>query len=214
MKLLEFKDLIRHIPWEFHSFEISKSVWTDSPQRELIEDIFGSRDTISLTRSEVLNTNKSIDHKIIKTLMWGYPTKGRGKNIDKVLQYENFRSVREFLISMKSTGLLLVDLEKQIKEVDGLGISTITKLLYFFRIPFKEYYCLILDNQIIKLVEEKKYAELLPLQGLNRYNAVNRYYNYLELLNKLSRKIDCDPAQIELFLYQFGRNLNTPSHDE
>lgn len=208
MKLLEFKDLIRHIPYEFHSFEVSKSVWIDSPQRELIEDIFRNRKSISLSRAEVLDSNKSIDHKIIKTLMWGYPTKGRGTNIDKILQHKSFRSIKSFLISMKSTGLSLADLEKQIKEIDGLGISTITKLLYFFRISFKHYYCLILDDQIIKLIRTNKYEELLPLQGVSRYNVVNNYYKYLELLNILSRKIDCEPVQIELFLYQFGRNLS------
>lgn len=208
MEILEFKDLIKHIPYEFHSFEIVKSNWKNSSQEKLISRIFGNQDKISISRSEILLDEKSTENRILETLMWGYPTKGRGKNIDKILEKDSFRSLQAFLTSKVISGLSIEELKKQIIEIDGLGISTMTKLLYFFRIKLDQHYCLILDDQIIKLIRENKYEELSPLIRMNRYNAISYYPRYLKILNELSNRISCEPEQIELFLYQFGRNLS------
>ena len=63
--------------------------------------------------------------------MWGYPTKGRGKNIEKMLETENLERLKKILSNYKSSEISIDQLRKDIKSIPGLGLSTITKFTHF-----------------------------------------------------------------------------------
>jgi len=86
-----------------HSFTIKKENWTIKKEnwfnqylQKLIDNIFNNKDTITLNRYDLLNSNKSIGEFVLKTLMWGYPTKGRGNNIDNLLEKKTLKNLQRF----------------------------------------------------------------------------------------------------------------------
>ena len=81
MKISDFRNLINELPYLNQSFNIKESVWKNDSQNELISRIIGDEKSITLNRFDLINSSYNIPEFIIKTLMWGYPAKGRGNNI-------------------------------------------------------------------------------------------------------------------------------------
>ena len=91
MKLSDYKNFIKLFPTENSGYKIKKQNWLGTDQAKLIEEIFDNKTEIILTKEKI---KKETDLKlfIIKTLMWGYPTKGRGNNINNLLKHCHLRS--------------------------------------------------------------------------------------------------------------------------
>lgn len=62
-------------------FGLKKNLNVQS-QKYLINEVFRGEDTITLNRYDLMKSGHyDLKSFIVKTLMWGYPTKGRGNNI-------------------------------------------------------------------------------------------------------------------------------------
>jgi hypothetical protein len=213
MRIIDFENFIREIPFRNQSFDIKKSIWKCENQIELIEQIFDEKNQITLNRFDLINSSWNIEEFIIKTLMWGYPTKGRGKNIDNLLKEENFKTLSKKLETYRESEITIETLKEDLK-IPGLGLSTLTKFTHFLNTKINGFKTVILDNQIIEAINTERFEELNSLKGIKYENAVRKYVDYIKLIDKLSKQTRSEPDQIEMFLFTFGRNLSELKGEE
>ncbi|WP_369075239.1 hypothetical protein [Tenacibaculum piscium] len=183
-------------------------------QQRAIDWIFKEKETITLNRFDLLNSAFDLDSFILKTLMWGYPTKGRGKNIEKMLETENLERLKKILSNYKRSEISIEQLRKDIKSIPGLGLSTMTKFTHFLETTINGNKAVILDIQIIEAINTQRFEEFNHLKGITYENAPKRYSEYLETINKLSKSLKAEPDQIEMFLFTFGRTLSELKGEE
>jgi hypothetical protein len=186
MRIIDFENFIREIPFRNQSFDINKSIWKCENQIELIEQIFNEKNQITLNRFDLINSSWNIEEFIIKTLMWGYPIKGRGKNIDNLLKEENFKTLSKKLETYRESEITIETLKEDLK-IPGLGLSTLTKFTHFLNTKINGFKTVILDNQIIEAINTERFEELNSLKGIKYENAVRKYVDYIKLIDKLSK---------------------------
>jgi len=137
-------------------------------------------------------------------LIWGYPRGGRGKNIKTILNTTNFSKTLKWISKI----------DKEISEQDfkeglylkGIGISTLTKFLCFFKKTVNNKPCLILDDQLISVMRSQKFKDLKSLKNIKRKNFQN-YKSYLVEINILSNELDFKEDKLEIFFFKFGKTL-------
>lgn len=207
MKIADFELLIQKLPFRNQSFDIKKTNWKCKNQTVLIDRIFNDKEIITLNRFDLINSSYDIEEFIIKTLMWGYPTKGRGNNIDNLLKPENFEKLSETLKFYNETEISIETLKKDLK-IEGLGLSTLTKFTNFLNTRINGYKAIILDNQIIEAINTGRFEELNSLVGISINNAQKKYIDYLKLIDQIANITHSQPEQVELFLFIFGKNLS------
>lgn len=212
MQLSDFKDLISAIPVCQHSVNVKKGKWNIHGQKATIQKIFGHLKVITISRNDLFKT-VDIDEFIVKTLMWGYPTGGRGNNITKVLEETNFRKLVKLLQQYRNDNVTLEELKRDIKTIKGVNLSTMSKLLHFLKINVNDETALILDQKIINIISNNRFVELHPLIGIKYNKAIDRYVEYLKTINQLATKIQVLADQIELFLFMFGLNLSDANYE-
>ncbi len=200
--------MICQIPFRNHSFDISKSNWEGEYQSDLINRVFEGKNTITLNRFDLFNSAWNIEQFIIKTLMWGYPTKGRGNNIETILKDNNFNTLVIILDNYRDSEITAETLIQNANSISGIGVSTISKFIYFLKTRVNGYKSIILDRQIIEVINSGRFEELNPLSGIRYDNALNNYVQYIKTIDEISTDSGCEPDQIELFLFSFGRNLS------
>ncbi len=208
MKIENFKEFIREFPYKNQSFDIKRQNWKIESQQQAIDWIFRKNDTITLNRNDLLNSVFDLESYIFKTLMWGYPTKGRGKNIEKMLETENLERLKKILSNYKWKEISIEQLRKDIKSIPGLGLSTMTKFTHFLDTTIDGNKAVILDIQIIEAINTGRFEEFNHLKGITYENAPKRYPEYLKTINELSKSLEAVPDQIEMFLFTFGRTLS------
>lgn len=79
MKIIEFQSFIQEIPYKLQSFDIKKENWKFENQQKLIDKIFEGNTTITINRDDLINSSWNTKEFIVKTLMWGYPTRARAQ---------------------------------------------------------------------------------------------------------------------------------------
>lgn len=216
MKIHDFSKLIEHLPTEVNSFRIYKKNWKVESQKEIVENIFNDKDFIQISRQEIRSEINNIDFFIIKTLMWGYPTKGRGNNIESLLNNESFEKLVKLLLKYKSVDSITFDElvnDFKINKIKGLGISTLSKFLYFLELDIENNPCLILDDKLIDIINNSNFEEINNLKGITREYSLKlnplklNYLDFLKSLNLISKKLNVKAEKVEMFLFFFGKNL-------
>lgn len=198
----EYRDLIKMIPVNEQASIIKKIVWNkESYDENIMKSIFGDNEIVELSRKDVCS-EPNIKKKIIMVLMWGYPNGGRGNNINNVMKQleqlcDLLRSVNGKNLTKEQAGKLLLELE----NIRGLGISTWSKLLYFFNVSIDTNRCQIFDQKIVDSLNKKQFQQL----GNEEWKQdINHYYQYIELVKRIADKMKVLPEQIELFLFYFN----------
>ena len=212
MKISDFKKFIREIPFEYQSFDIKYDHWKDVGKREIIESIFSYKNKngiITISRNDLFQSSKNLREFVIKVLMWGYPTKGRGRNIENFLNKENFDGfISKFQEVEKKENITMSDIN-ELLIYKGLKLSSLSKILYFKRIIIENFPAMILDQKVINAISSGKFcdSEFEQFKGLKYENSVNYYVKYLKFLNELAQQIGTEADRIELFLFEYGSNL-------
>ena len=200
----EYKDLISNLPVEQQSSTIKKEIWKRIEYKrkaEIERDIFGNEDSIEISRKDIF-AETDITKKIIMILMWGYPTGGRGNNIQNLL--EKINDIIDILKSINKKNLIEAEARKEIENLNsitGLGMSTWTKFLYFFDVSIDSNKCQIFDLKIIASLNKKQFDEFE--QKIWKQN-IDYYFNYNKMLNKIATTLKVFPDRIELFLFLFN----------
>lgn len=212
MRLIEFKNLINELPFNHQSFDIKRKNWLIHTREKELNNIFKDSDSININRFDLINSKENITEFILKTLMWGYPTKGRGLNLINLLEDENFSQLKNILVKYRNQDITISQLKYDIKSIKGLGLSTITKFTHFLNTTIEGRKAVILDLQIIEAINTGRFEEFDSLKGISYQNALNKYLNYIKIVSELSEKLKVKPDQIEMFLFTFGRVLSDLNH--
>ena len=210
VSIFEYKDFIRSFPYKKQSFLIERKNWGEITFHHLekIFSTYGNGETVRLNREMLFEDAESTEEFIFKVLLWGYPTRGRGNNIEKLLEKENLEELKIILEKYKNNNVSTEELVKDVSKIKGLGISTMTKFLYFLNAKIDGFKALILDDQILNVINRKRISELNQLSSLKREKALKKYSKYLEKMSELSKELECEPDQIEIFLFSFGKNVS------
>lgn len=212
MRLSTYKELIRNLPCADQAFTTKRSTWV---QRKYKNEQFNSycrnvfkRGEVCLSRADVFNSCKEdFFSGVISIIFWGYPRNMRGNTFEKVLGSLQQNRIQHTLLGNKNlTEADYTNICKQLKGY-GIGLSTLSKLLYFFEYSVDGYRCLILDKRIIEVLNEGTYEELNGLREINERNKNEKYVSYLKMMHEFSEAQSCNADQLEYFLFHFGRNL-------
>ena len=210
VSIFEYKDFIRSFPYKKQSFLIERKNWGEITFHHLekIFSTYGNGEMVRLNREMLFEDAKSTEEFILKVLLWGYPTRGRGNNIEKLLEKENLEELKIILEKYKNNNVSTEELVEDVSKIKGLGISTVSKFLYFLNAKIDGFKALILDDQILNVINRKRILELNQLSSLKREQALKKYSKYLEKMSELSKELECEPDQIEIFLFSFGKNVS------
>lgn len=220
MKITDFAELIRCMPYREQAFDIKYEIWKGSNQSQIIEKIFENKNKkgiITLSRNDLLGYSPEIEEHILKILMWGYPTKGRGNNIDNFLEPTNFKSfVEKLKLAKRNKYISIYEIKDLMKNSTGLGFSTLSKILYFSGINHEAFPALIIDLRVINSLRSGRFHDfgIDIFKNLKYENAVKNYENYLKFMHSLAEKLQTDVDRVEMFLYEFGLNLKELTGEE
>lgn len=206
----KYLNLIKALPVTEQSFAVKASNWKDLLKPVHFEKIFGNEEIIYISRFDIQETN-CIELFILKTILWGYPKGMRGKNFENI--YIHINTLVEILNVPKGTFLKIDDLyilQKKFKQINGIGLSTYSKLLYFRDFKFDGLPALILDERLIRIFKNGIFQEFKILSEISQYNSKKMYKNYLQIMFKLSEQLNVSGEQIEQFLFIFGNHLKPP----
>lgn len=169
---------------------------------------------IEISRADILNET---DHekKLIMVLLWGYPTGGRGSNIANILNereiiIQKLRAILKGNITQDEYKKLYYYEGENHKKVKlkGLGLSTMSKILYFFEVKIDNNPCLIFDTQILLSLQKNNIDEFM---NVDWKQTDEKYFEYLRIVNKISKEKLKDskikPEAIELFLFHYNMHF-------
>ncbi len=206
-----YQQLIRSFPYQEQAFETKRTTWQrecaqSNPFEEFCEKTFKGESSLKLSRADVYNAaGKTFSDGLFTTILWGYPRNMRGNTFQGILErLERIRAALPDEKELSNDGFLSI-----CKELNGtgIGLSTLTKLLYFFRYKVDGLPCLIFDSRIIEVCNEQAFSELSGLIKITDINKCIKYYQYLETIHGLADANGYKPDQLELFLFQFGNSL-------
>lgn len=213
ISLKNYSKLIQSLPIADQAFTVKASNWKKALSDFHFQEIFNCAENICLSRKDVHDTN-NVELFILKTILWGYPKGMRGKNFENI--YRNLNALSQIL-NVSDRAFLktddLYELQNKLHKIEGLGLSTYSKLLYFRGFKFDSVPALILDERLIRVFKNKIFAEFELLAHVSQYNSEKMYPNYLQLMDQLSEQLHVSGEQIEQFLFIFGNHLKS-SHLE
>lgn len=213
----EYAGLIKSLPVGGQFIKIKKdSKFWDPTNTEFSDDVkkvvkavfgecSGDEKYINISRDDIKKT-KDTKKKIVKILMWGYPGGGRYGQVQNILQ--NMDVLTNCLEAINGNYFASVqDALGNVLEINGLGLSTISKFLYFFDVKVENTPCQIYDGKVIKSLN--KNHQIDELSSRNNWDRNDEdYEEYINLLFRLSKKCKCSPDQIELFLFMINNSFN------
>lgn len=213
MELATYTELIKNLPYKDQAFLTQRATWEDFGNIEpfiwFYKKTFFLNESVTISRGEIFSLAKKDPKKaIFSTILWGYP-KGYTRAFNMASLFPKFLNHVEFLSArLSTTNNISIDEFKQLLyKCDGIGLSTLTKLLYFFNIKINGCKCLIMDARIIRVLKSAQFIELSTFSGITEQNGKNYYSDYLKTCLQLSKKYGYKPDQLELFLFIFGNNL-------
>lgn len=198
---------IRNIDVENHTISgIKRDNWDvlDYPEKENIQNAIFTNEEISLSRAQV-KAETDIKTKIMKVLMWGYKMPNGGlqrQYADSIVK--NLSVLESVFAEIKDRNLNAEEIKaafNKLGTVKGLGaggISTNSKLLYFFNVSFEGKKCLVLDRVVaekLNLFDDFTGIEWKPIPEC--------YSNYLSRMDELARENNVSAEQLELFLFGY-----------
>lgn len=212
----KYADLIKSLPvgGQFTKIKKDSTFWNrqDFPDdvKDVVNDVFDEysddNNYIKISRDDIKKT-KDTKKKIVKILMWGYPGGGQHGQVRKILQ--NLNDLTTWLNENKDNNFDSVqdDALGNVLEIKGLGLSTISKLLYFFKVTIGNIPCQIYDGKVINSLNNNHQIQELSIRN-NWGRKDEDYEEYIDLLFELSKKCKCSPDQIELFLFMINNSFN------
>ncbi|MCA0230243.1 MAG: hypothetical protein LCH91_07240 [Bacteroidetes bacterium] len=220
MNIDRYKILISSLPVRQQCFTTKRATWLKAENeinwlKQLNDNLFGDKLTLTISRQDIFET-KELREAIIKIIYWGYTAGMRGNHFVNILKHID--KIENALLTLKQkstpTDNEFYELTATFKNVAGLGLSTYSKLLYFFKISFNDNPCLILDQRLITVFANKVYSNFQQLSNIRYDNAEKKYLDFIQLARQVASNIETDGENIELFLFTFGNNLKTTNTTE
>jgi hypothetical protein len=213
MEIQNYALLISNLPVMQQCFTTKRATWQNAENefewlKQMNDNLFGTNSSMTISRQDIFETANTRE-KIIKTIYWGYTSGMRGNNFIKIL--DSIDIIESELLSLSSVANHdsndFQAMATKFKNVSGLGLSTYSKLLYFFNISYNGNPCLILDQRLIDVFARDLFLDFQNLRAIRYYRAESMYLEFLSVLASVSARINTDGEKIELFLFTFGNNL-------
>lgn len=163
----------------------------------VIEQFHRGDGSYSLSRAEIFACDDAFE-KVVKTIWWGYPN-GMMFHFNEVAQY--FRVIAKLLQPCRDNVLdeqSFIALYDSLNRIQHIGLSTISKLLYFFNVSKGLARCVIVDSRVRMAMTA--FDDFQPVH--NRVPALL----YLELVRQINGTgvVEATPEQIEYFLFNYA----------
>lgn len=210
MNLFDFLPVMRHLDVANHREKISRNRWDNAEYHNAIpgfsqvfEDLFDGNPEIYISRGELLDQNNHCDIAfLLKILMWGYPSGGIGHHGNTV-HVRNILNERENINRILNLATTLNhDQIVELRAIPSLGLSTLSKVLYFTRKNFDKYPCLIFDSKIRRILNAHYFEDIQVGPVLHEEDPpIADYQRYLEIIHSFCGTHHISPAKVELFLF-------------
>ncbi|MEX2484160.1 MAG: hypothetical protein WED10_06365 [Brumimicrobium sp.] len=199
---------IKSIKNEHSAFDYKTSVWSKLNQ-ELKKEVKDFENK-SISRSQVLkaykdyfNTNGNIIRPFLLTMIWGFSDNGYGTyRTNKYLTNpENHKLIKTAFEAVNNEEIEKAF--KALKKIEGLGISYISKILYFAgRAKGIKNYPLIYDIRVARslllLSTPKEVVELVEVYPSSKFKDYNKFN---EMIHGWAKKYNLKAECIEIFLF-------------
>jgi len=209
------------MPVSEQAFTSKKRTWEkfllrNDAASEVLDDIFSdpslqgsSGDSVEVSRGDLFRLASMADRAkfIIAVILWGYPSGMRGN------LFHHITSNLEMLISVLESSASVKDWGEHynlVSQIHGVGLSTYSKLLYFFGSSIESRPALILDKRIIETINKGVFFEFSELGKIRYTNAVKKYPDYLRFMDLLATGLSVQHGGLEMFLFEFGLNIKRP----
>ncbi len=213
MELAAYTELIKQMPYRDQSFETQRAIWEPYRNNHFFSDFYSSTftkaETVILSREDLFVISKEDSYTaIFSIILWGYP-RGYTRANNMARSFPLFLKQTEFLAKWLSDQkqITMEELTEVLNRCKGIGLSTLSKLLYFFNASVAGNKSLIMDARIISVLKQAKFKELQSLSGVREHNKEQFYPEYLRISTLLSKMNGYEADQLELFLFMFGNNL-------
>lgn len=206
--LLKYKSLISNMPFEEQCFTTKRSTWEKKIEKSVLDRLFGRRKSLTISRNDILQ-KCPIDDFVYLVIFWGYPRGMRGHKSDVEI-FKRISEISEIVnnpMRGKQSAIEAQNTLEKLQTFQGLGISTISKLLYFRTHTFDGFQALILDERLMRVFNNNVFEEFSELENFRTDNASKKYLHYLKVMHRTAEQLTVTPEQLEMFLFVFGNNL-------
>lgn len=207
MDLLKYRALIDSMPVQQQAFSPNVDCWDKLLQKVDIGLSLSNSQCRQGFSRRALHEMPLSPRKLIAILMWGYPTGGRGKNIENVLKrLDEICRVISLVENTDLSQIELVTLIKRLDQMPNLGMATWSKFLYFSHATFNKKKMVILDNKMASILSSQTVNGVV-FKNLAASNSAEVYCGYLHDMGSLSDFLGSDIENLELFFFVFGTML-------
>jgi len=209
MDLDKYINQIKQLDPMATGFIYNTNTWSklSAPHKMLIKDF----EDKMITRADVIKAYRAyyrdgIDIMIpfLLTMIWGFADTGYGtyRTNNYIANAENMNWIKQSLNAVKKEDFKKAF--KTLKQINGLGVSYLTKVLYFSsKGADLKYYALIYDirvsSSLIKLSTPKEIYEIVSVSPSPKYID---FIKYNTLMHQLATKYQVQADAIELFLFE------------
>ena len=165
---------------------------------------------ICVTRGDIYATTDPLA-RFVKTLYWGYPGGFPSNNqyLRNILDKAN--EIVECLpeIGTRLTVEQYTALFDRLKSmVSGMSVSTISKILAFWKIKAASSESVIVDQFVMECIHLFD-----DFWGMSTdASSADAYYGMVKKINGLAKKMSVSPEQTELFLFKTGKTVKENRH--
>jgi hypothetical protein len=193
-------------------FKYNTTRWTNlnAEFKILIQD-FNDKE---ITRQDVINAFKNyyqnndfgVMRAFLLTMVWGFADTGYGthRTNNYISSSENIEIIKNaFDYINRNDQDSLKKAFKELTKIKGLGVSYLTKILYFAtRAKNQDDYALIFDirvaSSLIKLTTPKEIYEFVNIGPSSKFKD---YQNFNSLIHKLASDNNVEADQLEMYLF-------------
>jgi hypothetical protein len=208
-----FRDLIANMPVREQAFTSKKETWEKYifellGIEDFIVDIFGNNKSVEISRYDLFKLGEGGNMKqfVFATVIWGYPAGMRGRHFQSLFQSMN--KIEENLISCRGKNIENWNEHyRLVAPIEGLGLSTYTKFLYFLKTTVNNLPALILDQRLIDVFRKGIFHECRDMKKIRYGNAPELYPKYLRMMAYIANNYRVSSENLEMFLFEFGANL-------
>jgi len=193
-------------------FTYNSTRWINlkSDYKNLIHD-FENKD---ISRQNVINefkkyfsgNSKDYMKAFLLTMIWGFADAGYGTHrTNNYISSEDNRTIIKNALDYinRNEQDSLKNAFKELMKIKGLGVSYLTKILYFAtRAKSQDNYSLIFDIRVaaslVKLTIPKEIFEIVTIGPSSKFKD---YENYNRLIHKLAKENQVEADQLEMYLF-------------
>ena len=193
-------------------FKYNKSRWSvlNADYKNVIQDfedkVITRQDVIDAYKNYFVDNNIGFMKAFLLTMVWGFAETGYGTHRTNkyILTEENRVKIKTALDFINENNQdSLKNAFKELTKIKGLGISYLTKILYFAtRAKNIDKYALIFDIKVaaalIKLTTPKEIYEIVDIGPSSKFID---YQKYNSLIHKLAMDNNVEPDQLEMYLF-------------